>query len=64
MRYIVYHQVEPTNVGTPERPVWLAGKGRLCVMRYSRRNWEIACREAWGDVEIEEDESEELDVEN
>ena len=56
MRYIVYHEVEPTNVGTPERPVWLAGKGRLCVMRYSRRNWELACREAFGDVEIEDDE--------
>lgn len=58
MRYIVYHEMEATNVGTPERPVWLAGKGRLCVMRYSRRNWEVACREAFGDVEIEDDENE------
>lgn len=57
MRYIVYYQMEPVNVGSPQRPVWEVRKGRLCVMKYSRKNWEIACGEAFGDVEIEEDEA-------
>ena len=56
MRYIVYHPMEPVNVGTPQRPVFEVRKGRLCVLPYSRKNWEMACSEAWGDVEVEEDE--------
>ena len=56
MRYIVYHPMEPVNVGTPQRPVFEVRTGRLCVLPYSRRNWEIACSEAWGEVEVEEDE--------
>ena len=30
--------------------------GPLCVLPYSRKNWELACGEAWGEVEVEEDE--------
>lgn len=58
MRYIVYHLMEPVNVGTPQRPVFEVRKGRLCVLPDSRKNWELACREAWGEVEVEEDEEE------
>ena len=55
MRYIVYHLMEPVNVGTPQRPVYEVRKGRLCVLPYSRKNWELACSEAWGEVEVEEE---------
>ncbi len=56
MRYIVYHEMEPVNVGSPQRPVWEVQKGRLCVMKYSRKNWEIACSEAFEEVFVEDDE--------
>ena len=48
--------MEPVNVGSPQRPVWEAQKGRLCVMKYSRKNWEIACSEAFGEVFVEDNE--------
>lgn len=61
MRYIVYHLMEPVNVGTPQRPVYEVRKGRLCVLPYSRKNWELACSEAWGEVEVEVEEEERMD---
>lgn len=56
MRYLVYHPMVPVNVGSPQRPVYEARPGPLCVLPYSRKNWELACGEAWGEVEVEEDE--------
>lgn len=56
MRYLAYHPKVPVNVGTPQRPVYQVEQGPLCVLPYSRKNWEIACREAWDEVEVEEDE--------
>lgn len=55
MKQIVYHLKYKRNIGTEQNPVWEESEGPVCSMPYSEDALELAQREAYGAVTVEDD---------